>query len=224
MRKNLFPSLNTFGLTLRRNTPHSTVLFRSCVVWRNLLVAAATLCLLAFLPQAFGQISTVVFSDDFAASTIDTNKYQADAPFFEGGLGDIHAVAGNGVMQFVGTTTQRWWSGATLRIVPTFTASEGANVAVSIDRVAEAGLGSASRSALWILDESRTKYVLFADVRGEGNWHYNRNIGEAGDSPTGGGPNIDAFDGATFDDGGLHRMKIVADGKTVKLYLDDQFG
>jgi hypothetical protein len=212
------------GPTVRRDPPQPTVFFRSCIVSRNLLVAAATLCVLVFLPQASGQISTVVFSDDFAASTIDTNKYQADAPFFEGGLGDIHAVAGNGVMQFVGTTTQRWWSGATLRIVPTFTASEGANVAASIDRVAEAGLGSASRSALWILDETRTKYVLFADVRGEGNWHYNRNIGEAGDSPTGGGPNIAAFDGAGFDDGGLHRMKIVADGSTVKLYLDDQLG
>ena len=103
-------------------------------------------------------------------------------------------------------------------------ASEGANVAVSIDRVAEAGVGTASRSALWILDETKTKYVLFADVRGEGNWHYNRKIGEAGDSPTGSGPNIAAFDGATFNDGGLHRMSIVADGKTVKLSLDGQFG
>src|SRR6266496_3631956 len=224
MRKNRFPALTTIGPTVRRDPPYSTVFLNFRTVCRKRLVAAAILCLLVCLPRASAQISTVVFSDDFAASTIDTNKYQPDAPFFEGGLGDIHAVAGNGVIQFAGSTTQRWWSGATLRVVPTFTASEGANVAVSIDRVAEAGMGSASRSALWILDESRTKYVLFADVRGEGNWHYNRNIGEAGDSPTGGGPNIDVFDGATFDDGGLHRMKIVADGKTVKLSLDGQFG
>src|SRR6185503_13386824 len=168
--------------------------------------------------------STVVFSDEFASNTIDPAKYQPDAPFFEGGLGTIHAEAGNGVMHFTGSTTQRWWSGATLRIVPTFAASDEALVAVSIDRVAEAGVGSASRSALWILDETRNNYVLFADVRGEGNWHYNRKIGEAGDSPTGGGPNIAAFDGAAFDDGGLHRMSIVADGKTVKLSLDGAFG
>src|SRR5881396_1777986 len=224
MRKNNLPDRKTVGLTARRDPPYLTAFLNSLIVCRKLLVAAAIFCLWVCLPQAAAQISTVVFSDDFAASTIDTNKHQPDAPFFEGGLGDIHAQAGNGVMQFVGTTTQQWWSGATLRVVPTFTASEGANVAVSIDRVAEAGLGSASRSALWILDETRTKYVLFADVRGEGNWHYNRKIGEAGDSPTGSGPNIAAFDGAAFDDGGLHRMKIVADGTTVKLYLDDQLG
>ena len=171
-----------------------------------------------------GQISQVVFADDFSSNTIDPGKYQPDAPFFEGGLGDIHAEAGNGVLRFVGTTSQQWWSGGTLRIVPTFNATEQANLSVSIDRVAEQGIGSASRSALWILDETQTKYVLFADVRGEGGWHYNRKIGEDGDVPTGSGTDIAAFNGGTFDDGGLHRMKVVADGKTVKLYLDNQFG
>jgi hypothetical protein len=97
-------------------------------------------------------------------------------------------------------------------------------VQVSIDRVAETGVGSASRSALWIMDESKTKYVLFADVRAEGGWRYNRKIGEDGDVPTGSGVDIAAFNGATFDDGGLHRMSVVADGKTVKLYLDGIFG
>ena len=87
----------------------------------------------------------------------------------------------------------------------------------------ENGQGSASRSALWILDSTQTKYVLFADVRGEDGWHYNRKIGESGDQPTGGGVNIAAFD--LFDgDPGLHQMKAVANGKTVRLYLDDIFG
>ncbi|MBI2926803.1 MAG: hypothetical protein HYY24_13995, partial [Verrucomicrobia bacterium] len=164
--------------------------------------------------------SNVVFSDDFAADTIDPAKYEPDAPFFEGGIGDIHAEAGNGVMRFVGTTTQQWWSGGTLRIVPTFAPSEAETITLSIDRIAEAGVGTAARSALWILDETKTKYVLFAEVRGEGGWHYNRKIGEDGDVPTGGGNNIAAFDGASFDDQGLHRMSMVADGKTVKLLLD----
>src|SRR6266571_4263046 len=224
MRKNNLPDRKAVSLTVRRDPSYPTVFLNSRIVCRKLLVAAAVLSLLVCLSRASAQISTVIFSDDFSASTIDTNKYQPDAPFFEGGLGDIHAQAGNGVMQFVGTTTQQWWSGATLRVVPTFTASEGANVAVSIDRVAEAGIGTASRSALWILDETRTKYVLFADVRAEGGWRYNRKIGENGDAPTGSGTDIALFNGASFDDGGLHRMKIVADGKTVKLYLDDQFG
>src|SRR5262249_19859206 len=155
----------------------------------------------------------VVFQDDFASNTIDPAKYQADAPFFEGGQGDIHAEAGNGVLKFVGTTSQQWWSGGTLRIVPTFEASEEAPVTISIDRVAEAGQGTASRSALWILDETKTKYVLFADVRGEGGWRYNRKIGEDGDVPTGSGTDIAEFNGGNFDDGGLHRMSIFANGK-----------
>jgi hypothetical protein len=166
------------------------------------------------------QTSKVVFEDDFSSNTINPNKFQPDAPFFEGGVGDIHAEAGNGVMKFVGTTTQQWWSGATLRVVPVFTATEETPVTVSIDRVAEAGVGSASRSALWILDETQTKYVLFADVRAEGGWRYNRKIGEEGDAPTGSGTDIAAFNGGTYDDGTLRRMSMVANGKTVKLLLD----
>jgi len=34
----------------------------------------------------------------------------------------------------------------------------------------------------------------------------------------GGGPNIAVFDGAPFDDGLLHRMGMVADGKTVNCF------
>src|SRR5688572_26057027 len=185
MRKYNLPVRTAVGLSIRSNLPHPRLFRNSRGVCRKLVVAVAILCSLACLPQASAQISTVVFSDDFSANTIDTNKYQPDAPFFEGGLGTIHAEIGNGVMHFTGVTTQRWWSGGTLRVVPPFTASDEAIVAISLDRVAEAGVGSASRSALWILDQTKTKYVLFADVRAEGGWHYNRNIGEAGDSPTG---------------------------------------
>jgi hypothetical protein len=139
--------------------------------------------------------TTQVFSDDFSAASIDAAKYVPDAPFFEGGVGDIHAQIGGGVMEFVGTTSQQWWSGGTLRIVPTFTATTDTPVILKVDRVAEAGVGSASRSALWILDETKTKYVLFADVRGEGGWRFNRKIGEDGDVPTGSGTDIAAFNG-----------------------------
>jgi hypothetical protein len=187
-------------------------------------VAIATLALLACLPRASAQISTVVFQDDFSSTVIDPAKYTPDAPFFEGGKGDIHAEAKDGAIEFVGTTTQQWWSGGTLAIAPTFTASEAAPVSITIDRVAEVGQGSASRSALWILDETKTKYVLFADVRGEGGWRYNRKIGEDGDVPTGSGTDIAAFNGDTYDDGGLHKMSIVANGKTVKLILDGKLG
>ncbi len=180
---------------------------------------AVLLALLAILPVR-AQISTVVFQDDFASNTIDPAKYTPDAPFFEGGVGDIHAEARNGTIEFVGTTTQQWWSGGTLEIAGTYNATETTPVTISLDRVAEVGVGTASRSALWILNETETSYVLFADVRAEGGWRFNRKIGENGDVPTGSGTDIAAFNGGTFDDGALHRMKMVADGKTVKLFLD----
>ncbi len=166
------------------------------------------------------QQSNVVFEDDFASNTIDESRYIPSEPFFEGGEGDIHAEAGDGVMRFVGSTTQQWWSGGTLRVAPTFAPSDSEKITLSIDRVAEAGEGTASRSALWIFDETETNYILFADVRGEGGWRYNRKIGQDGDVPTGGGNNITVFDGEPFDDGGLHTMSMVADGSTVKLLLD----
>src|SRR4051812_16668906 len=106
---------------------------RTVAVWPVLVAFAA----LVGLQQARAQISTVAFSDDFASNTIDASKYQADAPFFEGGTGDIHATAHDGIIEFVGTTSQQWWSGGTLRVVPTFTASEETPVSASIDRVAE---------------------------------------------------------------------------------------
>ena len=71
-------------------------------------------CLLAALLTAAtapmrlqADISTVVFQDDFSSNTIDPAKYQPDAPFFEGGMGDIHAEAHDGVIEFVKTTTQQ---------------------------------------------------------------------------------------------------------------------
>ncbi len=184
---------------------------------------AAFLLLLCGLRMS-AQISTVVFEDDFSANTIDPARYQPDAPFFEGGLGDVKAQAGNGVIEFVGTTTQQWWAGATLRVNQTYTASESSPVSISIDRVAEIGVGTASRSALWILDETKTRYVLFADVRAEGGWRFNRKIGENGDVPTGSGTDIVPFNGGDFDNGLLHRMGIIADGKTVKLLLNGVVG
>jgi len=123
---------------------------------KRVLLGIALVSVQLLSTGTFAQAPVVVFSDDFESNTIDPGKYVPDAPFFEGGIGDIHATAHDGVMEFVGTTTQQWWSGGTLRVVPTFTATEATPVTVSIDRVAEAGVGSASRSALWLLDETKT--------------------------------------------------------------------
>jgi hypothetical protein len=91
-----------------------------------------------------------------------------------------------------------------------------------VDRVLEDGQGTASRSALWIMDSTQNNYILFADVRGEAGWRYNRKIGVAGDNPTGGGTEYTPWNDS--EDLGLHVMKAVANGQTVRLYLDDRPG
>jgi hypothetical protein len=181
-----------------------------------LLVAAFLLS-----PAAQAQITNILFFEDFE-TPLNTNELVPAAPFFEGGVGDIQGTVANGVVEFTGTVSQQWWAGATLRVVPTFSVSDANQVAVEVDRVLEDGQGTASRSALWIMDSTQNNYVLFADVRGEGGWRYNRKIGVAGDNPTGGGTEVTAWNDA--EDGGLHVMKAVANGQNVRLYLDDRPG
>ena len=86
------------------------------------------------LEEVFGHAKTAALIVLFGVVSMT-----AEFALFEGGVGDIHAEAGGGVMHFVGTTTTQWWSGGTLRVVPTFTATEDNKLQVSIDRVAEAG-------------------------------------------------------------------------------------
>ena len=69
----------------------------------------ATIALgLALLPAASAQFSKVVFSENFSGPTIDSSKFAPDAPFFEGGQGDIAASQHDGVVQFTGTVNQQW--------------------------------------------------------------------------------------------------------------------
>ena len=199
-----------------------TTYVRQC--WRFISSNLSYAILFAALfagPSLNAQITNVLFLEDFESGVLNTNKLVPDAPFFEGGLGDIHAEVANGIVEFTGTVSQQWWAGATLRVVPTFTVSDDKQVAVEVDRVAEAGEGTASRSALWIMNSTQSAYVLWADVRNEAGWRYNRKIGVAGDNPTGGGTEVTSLNDA--EDGAFHVMKAVADGQNVRLYLDDRF-
>ncbi len=180
------------------------------------------LSLLAFLSlagQALPQSAKVLFEDDFSSNTINPDWYKPAESFFEGDKGGIHAEPGDGVMRFAETTTQ--WPGSTLRIKESFEATTGSPVALHIDRVKAALQGAGSRSALWVFDETESRYILFADIWRRG-WYYNRNIREPRNAPTWPGIRIGAFDGK--NDGLLHTMSMVADGWTVKLYLDGELG
>ncbi|MGV3774696.1 MAG: hypothetical protein ACO1QB_17485 [Verrucomicrobiales bacterium] len=184
---------------------------------------AALACSALALTTVHGQ-SQVLFSDDFEGAELDTTKWRSDDRPFESGVGDIQPYLGTGTLLFQGTVLEQYWPGAAIATVPTFQASIQTNLVVTVDRVSEFGSGTASRSALWITDETRSNYIVFADVRAEGGWRYNRKINQPGDAPNGSGIDIAAFNGGTFDDGGLHQMRVELNGQTAKLYLDDVLG
>jgi hypothetical protein len=185
---------------------------------------AIAACAMLAAMGTHAQPSNVVFSDDFEDGTIDSTKWRSDDTPFESGTSDIQAYESNGALEFSGTVIEQWWPGVSLATVPTFNASLETNLVITVDRLSELGAGTASRSAMWITDPTRSHFVIFADVRGEGGWRYNRKIGENGDVPNGSGVDMGALNGDTFDDGGFHQMKVVANGETLKLYVDDVLG
>jgi hypothetical protein len=191
------------------------------------LVIAVGLGCLTAVRAADGTM--LVLTDDFEAAAINNAKWRLDEKGFGYGVypdaaGDVVPTQAGGVVTFAGYDNQAWWYGAALMTVPTFSASVETNLVFSIDRVSDAGEGTAVRSAIWITDPSRANYVLFADNHGEGGWQYNRQIGTPDDNAVNVGAAISAFTDAAFTDRGLHRMKVVANGRTAKLYLDDVFG
>lgn len=165
-----------------------------------------------------------VFYDDFMNATLDPVKWRVDSTPFESGTTDVTLTVGGGYLTFSGTDTAGWWGGAAVMTVPTFKASPETNLVFTVERTSEFGIGTASRSAMWITDAERKNFVFFADNRGEGNWTYNRKIGATGDNPTGSGTAIGALNQPPYTDAGTHTMKAVVNGQSVKLYLDDVFG
>lgn len=166
----------------------------------------------------------LLFSDNFDQEGLDTSKWRVDSIGFESGVGDITPTVAGGILSFYGANTAGWWGGAGIATVPTFSASDETNLVFTVDRVVDYSVGTASRTAVWITDATRQNYVFFADIRGEGNWHYNRKIGKNGDNPTGSGTAINALNVSPYTDGGQHQMKVIANGRTVKLYVDEVFG
>jgi hypothetical protein len=164
-----------------------------------------------------------VVCDTFAGTTINP-VWRISAQAFETGTADASFTVSGDKLQVVATGTANYWGGASLASEQTFSAGTTTPVTFEVDRISHSGTGSATRSGIYITDQTRSRYVFFSDDVGENGWTYNRKINQAGDNPTGGGININAFDGPAFDDLGNHHMKAVADGQTVKLYLDNILG
>ncbi|MCZ6793705.1 MAG: hypothetical protein O7J95_08845, partial [Planctomycetota bacterium] len=183
-----------------------------------------------FSGTTYSQVT--LLEDDFESAAIDEAKWRRDAAPFETGGGDFQATQADGQLTIAGTATQNWWPGLALATVPTFTASPEAPLTFEFDRISHdrtdntstgAGENSSTRTSMWISDASRENYVLYSHNSNEGGWTYNKRVGDPDDNATAGGANIGEFNGedANF---GVHRLKMVADGTTVQLFLDDLEG
>lgn len=172
--------------------------------------------------------SPAVWCDEFPSEPFDPFYRLNLAPFETGSaFGQVMVNPATGI-EFSLYADGSYWGGQSLATEKTFSASPEAPLTFEIDRVLHESYGTLSgtstRSGVWITDQTRSRYVFFSYNTGEGGWEYNRKIGLADDSATGNGIDIPAFDYLPFEDGGLHRMKMVADGATVKLFLDGLMG
>ncbi|HOW73010.1 MAG TPA: hypothetical protein PKY77_20625 [Phycisphaerae bacterium] len=185
--------------------------------WAAWACLAALVCL---APASLQAQVTVRLEDDFSDTQIDPTKWVINESGFEAtGAANVTIQEAAGVAVMDATATASYWGGASLKTVASFPVPAGEVLSFTVDRVALTRTGTAGRSSMWITDATRERYVMFAQNMGENGWQYNRRIGETGDNATGGGTNIAAFD-SLDGDGGNHQMKMVADGKVVKLFLD----
>ncbi len=162
-----------------------------------------------------------LLSDDFSAGTIDTSKWDVDTQPLEvnGSLtNNSYIVVTNGVLQVYAVSggmsdaAGLWWGGLGLATKELFAASPTAPVSFEIDRVSHVGTGAARRTAIMIADAARQNWVLFSDDDLTGGWVYNTSAGGLRANNT-----IAAFADPKFNDLGDHRMKLEANGSTVKL-------
>jgi hypothetical protein len=164
----------------------------------------------------------VNLQDDFASAALDPLKWERNDVPFEVGTGVYEATQANGQLTISGFADGQYWGGTSVRSVASFTATKDLPLVVEVDRVGlsrtrfDETPSTAARSSLWLANADRTQYIMFAQNLGENGWQVNINN-------TGGGSNLPAFDsldGSTNQ----HRMKLVADGEGVDVYLDDVFG
>lgn len=189
----------------------------------NLPFALKFFCALAacglFLLPCVAQ--EIVLSDNFDDGVLAPHWSFDDRPF-ETGTIEVGGGLIDGAMQIEVTALSDFWGGFALRTERTFAASEADPLSFEITRVFDDGVG-VTRSGVWISNSDRSQYVFFSQNIGEGGWQYNRRIGQEGDNPTGAGINIDAFD-PLDEDFGSHDIRLVANGSTVAIYLEDQLG
>ena len=179
-------------------------------------------------------VPQVLLSDDFSGDAVDTAKWtQSDAPFATGTATPESAITLEGGQVKINVVVDvSLWPGLALYTTETYQAGASTPVSFEINRnkldfVLTTGTGAEERSGIWVKDGTGN-FVFFNEyVAHDGRnfgWVYNKMTGEPDDDPMGVGVNIVTFDPAKYNDQGAHHLKLVANGSTVKLYLDGILG
>jgi hypothetical protein len=181
-------------------------------------------------------VPEVLLTDDFAKSAIDTKLWvQDNAPFDSSGgaaTADSGITVTNGQARISVTVETATWPGLALFTANKFTAGPTTPLTFEVDRTAldfvlVTGTGAYEQAGIWVKD-ANGNFVFFTEkVAHDGRnfgWRYNNQTGAADDKPADDGVNIAAFDAAVFNDQKNHRMGMVVNGSTVKLYLDGVLG
>ena len=162
-----------------------------------------------------------ILQEDFASTTIDATKWRVSEQSFEAGMETFDVVSRAGQLEISGTGTgdgTTYWSGASLKTVKNYVATKELNLSFEVDRVLIEQAGTAARTGVFITTDDRSKFVFFNQDVGENNWSVNVNPGSA----TGAAASTPAF--AAITDTGKHRIRLVADGATVEVFLDGVSG
>jgi hypothetical protein len=163
----------------------------------------------------------LLLEENFAAATIDSGKWQISNQGFEAtGMGTFTVAPNAGQLEINGSVDTDFWPGASLKTVRSFVATKEVNLAFEVDRVSLEQVGTGGRAGVYITTGDRSKYVFLShNTEGNANWQLNVNPATStGINPTGGGFILGPF--STVTDLGRHRIKLVADGETVEVFLD----
>jgi hypothetical protein len=163
-------------------------------------------------------------SDNFSSAVLNTNAWTTNGQGFENGTGNFDIVQANGTLTISGFSTSDFWGGASIRSVNNFIATKDLPLTVEFDRVFMTRNSpvqtesTAARTGVFLTTADRSRYFFLSQNLGETGWSVNLNPG----SPTGSGQAIPAFAGLT--DTNSHRVRLVADGTNVDVYIDGIFG
>jgi hypothetical protein len=150
-------------------------------------------------------------SDEFPGDAIDQAKWQVlDLGLESTAPSDIRASIADGKLAIGGATSVDYWAGKTLMSRGAFDVGRGEKLTVRVSRRALEARGTGARSSLWLWVDS-SNYLMFSQDTEHGHWSYNLNGSR--------GPGVELL---PDDDGGPHEMRLVHDGGSVRVFLDDR--